>query len=56
MIDKQRRYDIDWLRVFAVLLLIPFHTAQLFNNYDFYVKNSELIVIGMDIFTLFVHQ
>jgi hypothetical protein len=56
VIDKQRRYDIDWLRVFAVLLLIPFHTAQLFNNHDFYIKNSELSVIGMDIFTLFVHQ
>ena len=56
VIDKQRRYDIDWLRVFAVLLLIPFHTAQIFNNHDFYVRNSELSAIGMDIFTLFVHQ
>ena len=27
----QRRYDIDWLRVLAVLLLIYFHTARLFN-------------------------
>jgi len=56
VIDKQRRYDIDWLRVFAVLLLIPFHTAQIFNNHDFYVRNSQLSAIGMDIFTLFVHQ
>jgi fucose 4-O-acetylase-like acetyltransferase len=56
VIGRQRRYDIDWLRVFAVLLLIPFHTAQLFNNHDFYVKNSELSAIGMDMFTLFVHQ
>jgi hypothetical protein len=56
MLDKQRRYDIDSLRVFAVSLLIPFHTAQIFNNHDFYVRNSELSAIGMDIFTLFVHQ
>jgi peptidoglycan/LPS O-acetylase OafA/YrhL len=27
-----RRYDIDWLRILAVLLLIPFHTARLFNE------------------------
>lgn len=26
-----RRYDIDWLRVMGVLLLIPFHTAIMFS-------------------------
>lgn len=35
-----RRYDLDWLRAAAVLLLIPFHTARVFNaDEDFYVKN-----------------
>lgn len=28
---KTRRYDIDWLRIAAVLLLIPYHTARVFN-------------------------
>ena len=28
---KERRYDLDWLRVFAVLLLVPFHSALVFN-------------------------
>ncbi len=38
----QRRWDIDWLRVLAVLLLFPFHVARIFNNYEpFYVKNAE---------------
>ena len=38
----QRRWDIDWLRVLAVLMLFPFHTARIFNNYEpFYVKNAE---------------
>lgn len=50
-----RRYDIDWLRVLAVLILFPFHTARVFNNEDFYVKN-EALSRGMDIFILFVHQ
>ncbi len=37
-----RRYDIDWLRVIAVFLLIPFHTARIFDIWEpFYAKNVE---------------
>ena len=37
-----RRYDIDRLRILAVLLLLPFHTARVFNTGDtFYVKNAQ---------------
>jgi len=40
---KTRRYDIDWLRIAAVLLLIPFHTARVFNvGEQFYAKNEQL--------------
>ncbi len=36
-----RRYDIDWLRVFVIGFLVPFHTAMIFDDgADFYVKNS----------------
>jgi hypothetical protein len=27
---SERRYDLDWLRVFGVLLLVPFHVALIF--------------------------
>lgn len=37
-----RRHDLDWLRVLAVLLLIPFHSARVFDVWDdFYVKNAD---------------
>jgi hypothetical protein len=38
-----RRHDLDWLRVMAVLLLIPFHSARVFDVWDdFYVKSPHL--------------
>ena len=30
MTSSERRYDLDWLRVLGVLLLIPFHVALIF--------------------------
>ncbi len=37
-----RRYDIDWLRVFATYLLLLFHTAMVFNPAPFFhIRNSE---------------
>ncbi len=47
-----RRYDIDWLRVFATYLLLLFHVGMVFNPAPFYhVRNSDvsfafLIVCG----------
>jgi peptidoglycan/LPS O-acetylase OafA/YrhL len=48
----RRLHYIDWLRVLAVLLLFPFHSARVFNGYvvpgrgvvgePFYVKGAEL--------------
>lgn len=39
----QRRRDIDWLRVLAVLLLLPFHTGRVYNAGEaFYVKAPEV--------------
>ena len=40
---QQRRWDIDWLRISAVLLLFAFHTARIFDtSAEFYVKNAQL--------------
>ena len=36
-----RRYDIDALRVLAVLLLIYFHSARAFDRESWHIKNNE---------------
>ena len=57
-IKPERRYDLGWLRVLAVLLLVYFHTAAIFYTGDlgeFYVKN-DLSSREMECFILFVHQ
>ncbi len=54
----ERRYDLDWLRVLAVLLLIYFHSAAIFYTGDlreFYIKNDSSSS-EMQGFILFVHQ
>ena len=32
MPPPERRFDIDWLRVIAIFLLIPFHTGRIFDD------------------------
>ncbi len=37
-----RRHDLDWLRVFAILLLVLYHVGMFFVPWDFHFKNAEL--------------
>jgi peptidoglycan/LPS O-acetylase OafA/YrhL len=50
---SERRHELDWLRVLAVLLLIYFHSARVFDLGDFYVKNHTLSM-GFEAFVVFV--
>ncbi|GAP98216.1 acyltransferase family protein [Leptolyngbya sp. NIES-2104] len=55
---QSRRYDFDWLRVLAVVLLIYFHAAAVFYRGDlgeFYIQNARSSPV-MNGFVLFVHQ
>lgn len=38
--DILRRYDLDWLRVLAVLAVFFFHTSRFFDPLDWHVKNA----------------
>lgn len=38
---SERRYDLDWLRFIAIIILLFFHTGMLFNPWDWHIKNNE---------------
>lgn len=41
-INDQRRHDLDWLRLIAIIILLFFHTGMWFNHWGWHVKNNEL--------------
>ena len=43
-INDQRRYDLDWLRFIAIVILLFFHTGMWFNTWGWHVKNNETTV------------
>ncbi len=53
--NNERRYDIDWLRVLAMLMIFLFHCARFFNYEDWQVKNNQLD-FGMSVFVEIVSQ
>ncbi len=52
---KQRRHELDWLRVFAFLLLILFHAGMPFIANDWHINNAETSV-GMTHLWGFFHN
>jgi len=38
--QSTRRYELDWLRVFAVLMVFVYHSAHFFDVDDWSVKNA----------------
>jgi len=38
---KERRYDVDWLRVIAMLAVFVFHCTRFFDTEGWHLKNSE---------------
>jgi peptidoglycan/LPS O-acetylase OafA/YrhL len=39
--ECNRRYDIDWLRIFAMLMVFIYHCGRFFNEEDWHVKNPQ---------------
>jgi glucan biosynthesis protein C len=40
-----RRADLDWLRVVAILLLHLFHTGMMFNSWDWHLKSPAALTV-----------
>jgi peptidoglycan/LPS O-acetylase OafA/YrhL len=55
-VARERRNDVDWLRIGATYLLFIFHIAKMFDVTPyFHLKNADLSG-DLDYFTGFVHQ
>ena len=53
----ERRNDLDWVRILAVFLLIPFHTARIFDTFEtFYLKNAELSAVLSYLVVFFLNK
>lgn len=55
MNQKQRYYDIDWLRVLGMITIFLFHNARFFNEEGWHVKNFELS-FGMSVFVAILNH
>ncbi len=51
-INLERRNDIDWLRIFATIMIFFFHSARAFDQIPWEIKNSETN-LGFTIFIIF---
>lgn len=49
MAQKNRQYELDWLRVLATLTVFFFHCARYFDREDWHVKNTQT-TLGASIF------
>jgi len=50
---SQRRFDLDWLRVLAILTVFIFHSGRFFDRMDWHVKNL-VTYQQMQIWTMFL--
>lgn len=51
----QRHYDLDWLRVLAIIVLLFFHTGMLFVTWSWHVKNAQTSK-AFDTVMIWLHQ
>lgn len=48
-----RRYDLDWLRVIAILTLLFYHTGMIYVSWDWHIKSPEHSTVMEDIMRWF---
>ncbi len=53
LINFERRYDIDWLRIIAVFLVFIYHCSRFFDEFEWHIKNDE-VDLGVTFFFTFL--
>jgi len=53
MTEKKRRYDLDWLRVIAILAVYLHHVGMPFNGDGFHIMNTESSKVLDDVMVFF---
>lgn len=52
-LPSQRRYEFDWLRIFAILIVFIYHSTRFFNLGDWHMKNIDTYV-WVEVWNIFV--
>lgn len=52
-IKKERMYDLDWLRVIAIIILLFFHAGMVFISWTWYFMQDSQTSVFLDEMTLF---
>ncbi|MBT2661650.1 acyltransferase family protein [Bacillus sp. ISL-45] len=49
-----RHYDLDWIKVLAMLLVFLYHCSMFFNSFDWHIKNNSINHTYIEFFSLLV--
>lgn len=49
-----RQYDLDWIKVFATILVFLYHSSMFFNSFDWHIKNNVINRSYVEFFSLLV--
>ena len=52
---RTRRYDLDWLRVTAIAILLYYHVGMIYVSWDWHI-NSEPTSDFLEVIMVFLHQ
>ncbi|RHW32390.1 acyltransferase [Lysinibacillus yapensis] len=52
--SNERQYDLDWIRVIAILGVFLYHSSMFFNPFPWHVKNNIIESSWILVFSLFV--
>lgn len=42
-ISATRRYDLDWLRVICIVILLYYHVGMIYVPWDWHIKSAEKV-------------